>query len=227
MDLINFMNSISLTIITLNQPGITDFAAARNAELARAKTEWVLFVDSDEKISPALKDEITRICNLESNIYSAYYIPRLDIFLGRELRHGETGHAKFIRLAKKDFGSWIRPVHEIWTRRSGSSSARVGTLTNHLLHTPHESVQSFLDKINKYSTLEAEYRYKEGVRSSLFKIWFYPLAKFKYNYVLRLGFLDGVPGIIMAIMMSFHSYLTWTKLYLLQNKRHLEHSREI
>jgi len=212
----------NLTIITLNQPNITDFAAARNAELAGVKTEWVMFVDSDEKITSALKAEIISAINdQQSTIYSAYYIPRLDTFLGHELHHGETGHAKFIRLAKKDFGTWQRPVHEQWVpvgARRGSP-AKIGTLANPLLHTPHESVQTFLDKINLYSTIDAEYRYKEGVKSSLWKIAIYPIAKFKWNYIFRLGFLDGVPGTIMAIMMSFHSYLTWTKLYLLWHKK--------
>lgn len=207
----------NLTIITLNRPDITDFAAARNAELAKAKTDWVLFVDSDEKITPDLKAEI--LTAIKSSKYSAYYIPRQDTFLGRILRHGETGHAKFIRLAKKDFGKWERPVHEVWLARRSHGGGGVGTLVNPLLHTPHESIASFLEKINKYSSLEADYRYAHGVKSSLFKIWFYPLAKFKYNYIFRLGFLDGVPGCIMAIMMSFHSYLTWTKLYLLWHKK--------
>jgi glycosyltransferase involved in cell wall biosynthesis len=213
----------NLTIITLNQPNITDFAAAHNAELAKAKTPWVLFVDSDEKITPALKEEILSITsNLSPNLYDAYYIPRLDTFLGKQLHHGETGNAKFIRLARKDFGSWIRPVHEVWQPRRGESMyspAKIGILTNPLLHTPHSSISSFLEKINKYSTIEAEYRYKEGIRSNLFKIWLYPFAKFKWNYFYRLGFMDGVPGTIMAIMMSFHSYLTWTKLYLLWHKK--------
>jgi glycosyltransferase involved in cell wall biosynthesis len=207
----------NLTIITLNQPSLTDFAAARNVELKKAKTEWVLFVDSDEKITPALKQEITDICNLTSNDYDAYYLRRLDTFLGRELRHGETDHAKFIRLARKDFGHWERPVHEVWV-----GTGKVGELKNPLLHHPHPTIASFLEKINRYSSLEAEYRFKEGKHSSLLKIWLYPLAKFKYNYFFRLGCLDGVPGIIMAGMMSFHSYLTWTKLYLLQHNRHPE-----
>lgn len=204
----------NLTIITLDQPDITDFAAARNAALAKAKTEWVLFIDSDEKITPELKSEITNICNLESNVYSAYYITRLDTFLKRQLRYGEPGHTKLIRLAKKDFGQWVRPVHEVW-----EGQGKVGTLTHPLLHSPHTTVASFLDKINRYSTLEAQYRFKLGIKSSIWKIAIYPIAKFKYNYLLRQGFRDGVPGTIMAIMMSFHSYLTWTKLFLLQKKQ--------
>lgn len=209
------MTTPNLTIITLNQPNITDFAAARNIELAKAKTPWVLFLDSDETLSPELEVEILSTINdPQSTIYSAYYLHRLDTFLGRKLRHGETGSAKFIRLARRDFGQWVRPVHEIWIGKG-----RVGELNNPLLHTPHENINSFLAKINTYSTLDAQYRYEQGIKSSLWKIAFYPIIKFTWNYLFKLGFLDGTPGIIMAMMMSFHSYLTWTKLFLLQQKK--------
>ena len=204
----------NLTIITLNTPDITDFAAARNAELAKAKTDWVLFLDADETLSPELETEIASILNQESSIYSAYSIPRLDTFLGRELRHGEPGHTRLVRLARKDFGHWVRPVHEVW-----QGHGRVGQLQNPLLHRSHPTITAFLDKINRYSSLAAEYRHSQGIKSSLFKIALYPIAKFKWNYLFKLGFLDGVPGTIMAIMMSFHSYLTWTKLYMLWHKK--------
>lgn len=202
----------NLTIITLNQPDIKNFTSVRNAELAKVKTDWVLFIDSDEKITPELKEEIIKA--ISTNDYDAYYLRRLDNFLGRQLRHGETGNAKFIRLGRKDFGCWVRPVHEKW-----EGSGRVGTLKNPILHDAHPTISSFLDKINKYSTLEAEYRFALGKKSSLWKILIYPFAKFKLNYFVRLGFRDGVPGAIMAAMMSFHSYLTWTKLYLLWHKK--------
>lgn len=204
----------NLTHITLDLPNITDFAAARNAALAKAKTEWVLFLDSDEKLTPALENEISSIVHRPSSIYNAYSLKRLDTFLGRELHHGETGHSRFIRLARHDFGQWVRPVHEVWT-----GQGKVGQLMNPILHTPHPTISSFLAKINHYSTIEAQYRYGQRIRSSLFKIAFYPLAKFILNYLLRLGFLDGAPGLIMALMMSFHSYLTWTKLYILWHKK--------
>lgn len=203
----------NLIIITLNTPDITDFAAARNAELAKAKTEWVLFLDSDERLSPELEAEILQAVSRKPYAFDAYSIPRLDTFLGRQLRHGEPGHTRLIRLARKDFGRWERPVHEVW-----HGKGRVGELQNPLLHHSHESISSFLDKINRYSTIDAQYRYDQGIKSSLWKIAAYPIAKFKWNYLIRLGFLDGVPGTIMAIMMSFHSYLTWTKLYLLQKQ---------
>jgi glycosyltransferase involved in cell wall biosynthesis len=205
----------NLTIITLNHPDITDFATTRNAELAKAKTPWVLFLDSDEALSPELEQEIaSTIHHPQSTIYSAYSTPRLDTFLGRYLHHGEPGHTRLIRLAHQNFGKWVRPVHEQWVGKG-----KIGHLAHPLIHHSHKSIATFLDKINLYSTLEAEYRFKQGIRSSLFKIAMYPIAKFKWNYIFKLGFLDGVPGTIMAIMMSFHSYLTWTKLYLLWHKK--------
>lgn len=204
----------NLTIITLSAPGITDFATARNTELAKVKTDWALFLDSDEIISQELEQEIQQAISRKPYAYDAYSIPRLDTFLGRQLRHGEPGHTRIIRLAHKDFGQWVRPVHEKWV-----GDGTVGKLNHPLLHHSHESISAFLDKINRYSTLESNYRYQQKIKSSLFKIIVYPLAKFKYNYLLRLGLLDGVQGAIMAIMMSFHSYLTWTKLYLLWHKK--------
>ena len=202
----------NLTIITLNSPNITDFAEARNKELAKAKTPWVLFVDSDEVITKELESEIESAVRADQ--YDAYYLKRRDIFLGRELHHGETGSAKFIRLARKDFGKWVRPVHEEWV-----GEGRVATLNHPLHHHSHPDISTFLDKINLYSTIDAEYRHKVGMKSSLSKIAIYPIIKFKLNYLLKLGFLDGLPGLIMAMMMSFHSYLTWTKLYLLWHKK--------
>lgn len=201
-----------LSIITLSEQNITDFASARNKAIDGADSEWVLFVDSDEKITPSLKTEVLEA--IESNEYVAYYVKRLDTFLGRELHHGETGGAKFVRLARKSYGKWVRPVHETWV-----GSGKVGRLKSPLLHESHQSITSFLDKINLYSTLDAQYRFEQGIKSSIFKIWMYPFAKFKINYFFKLGFLDGTPGTIMAIMMSFHSYLTWTKLYLLWHKK--------
>jgi len=203
----------NLTIITLKSDYIADFAASRNAELAKAKTPWVLFLDSDETLTPELEQEIQLAVSRKPYAYDAYYLHRLDTFMGRQLHRGETGHAKFIRLAKKDFGKWERPVHEVW-----GGQGKVGELKNPLLHNAHPTISSFLDKINTYSTIEAKYRFDQGKKSSLWRIALYPILKFKLNYFWRLGFLDGTPGAIMAIMMSFHSYLTWTKLFLLQQK---------
>jgi glycosyltransferase involved in cell wall biosynthesis len=205
------MNNKLLTVITLDEPFINDFAAARNQKLADVKTPWVLYLDSDEMIPPELEQEINKALTGE---YDGYLIPRRDIFLGQELRYGETGHTKLIRLARRGTGNWIRPVHEVWQVKG-----KIGELRHAIIHTPHQSIASFLRKIDRYSTLDAEYRYSEGVRSSIVRIMLYPAGKFLRNYIVLQGFRDGAPGLIMGLMMSFHSYLTWAKLYLLWRKK--------
>lgn len=214
----------NLTILTLDTPNITDFAKARNDLLKVAKKpahnashsdaggDWILFLDTDENLTPELQAEIEQA--IRSSAFNAYSIPRLDSFLGRELMHGEAGHTRLVRLARRSWGQWVRPVHEKWT-----GPGPIGILHNPILHTPHDSISSFLTKIDHYSSLDAQYRYTQKQYSSLLKIWLYPLAKFKLNYFLRLGILDGIPGLIHAIMMSFHSYLTHAKLYLLWHKK--------
>jgi len=193
-----------------------DFAQQRNFGLSKAKSEWLLFVDSDEVVSSQLAEEIRRVVRISNDQYpmtNGYYVKRKDFVFGKWLEHGETANVKLLRLAKRDAGKWERSVHEVW-----DIHGHVGELVNPLLHYPHPTVREFIDDINWYSRINAKLLQKEGKKSSLFEIVFYPIAKFKQNYILRLGFLDGTPGILMAILMSFHSFFTRAKLYLLWKK---------
>jgi glycosyltransferase involved in cell wall biosynthesis len=192
-----------------SHPLAGDFATQRNFGLSKARGEWVLFVDSDEIVAPALAQEVkTRI--KDSGI-AGYYIPRNDILCGKTLTHGEVGGMRLLRLAKKDAGRWVRPVHEVWDIK-GKTSA----LTQPLLHYPHPDVAQFLSDIDSYSTVNANYFYAQHKHTQPWQIVVYPVAKFFLNYVWRLGFLDGMQGAIVAFMMSFHSFLTRAKLYQLQ-----------
>lgn len=185
-----------------------DFAAQRNFGLAKAKGEWVLFVDSDEVVTPQLAAEIQSVGGS-----SGYYIRRLDYLFGRWLNHGETSRVRLLRLARKGAGKWIRSVHEIW-----NVEGETGQLSHPLLHYPHPNVAQFLDSINRYSTLNARYLHARGIHASWWQIGAYPKAKFFVNYLWYLGFLDGTAGAVVAIMMSFHSFLTRAKLYLLWHR---------
>ncbi len=207
------INSLSFAdeLLIEEHPHIDNFSLIRNKALLRASHEWVLFVDDDELVSPLLAKEIKQA--IQNSKIKGYFLFRWDFFLGRQLKHGENGKLKFLRLARKSAGTFNRPVHEVWLVKG-----KLGTLRNPLLHQPHVSIASFLSKINRYSNLDAQYRFEKGFRSNLFKLSFYPFFKFVFNYFFRLGFLDGTPGLIMAVMMSFHSFQTWTKLYLLQHQ---------
>lgn len=186
-----------------------DFAAQRNFGLGKAKGEWVLFIDSDEIVSPGLAREIQKVVAIDC---AGFYLKRQDWLFGRKLLHGETSGGRFLRLARKDAGKWVRPVHEVWKIKG-----LTGTLDTPLDHFPHPNVAQFIDAVNRYSTINAKYLYDQHISVPWWHIPAYPVAKFLVNYVWRRGFLDGTQGAIVAIMMSMHSFLTRSKLWLLRH----------
>lgn len=193
-----------------SHPLNNNFSAQRNFGLDKASGEWVLFVDADERASESLASEILNLINDTSGEYDGFYIKRLDTIWGKLLRRSEAGKVKPLRLAKKEKGRWVGKVHERW-----EIEGPVGELNNHLDHYPHPTATEFLADINFYSTLRAQELFEQRVRISGRQILAYPIGKFLQNYFLKLGFLDGIPGFLVATMMSFHSFLNRSKLWLL------------
>lgn len=187
------------------RPSAADFASQRNFALRKAKGKWVLFIDADERVTESLKKEILAV--LDRADISGYRLKRDDVFLGKRLHYGETANVKLIRLARKEAGSWTRPVHEIWDIKG-----RVGELNQPLLHYPHGSIAEFIEEINTYSQIEAGFRKDRGESTTFIELIFFPVGKFIQNYFLRLGILDGFVGFIVAYMMSLHSLLVRLKL---------------
>lgn len=133
---------------------------------------------------------------------------------GKELRYGEMGNIKLLRLAKKNAGEWKGKVHEKWF-----VEGKIAQLQNPLTHFPHQSMTEFLQEINFYTGLRAKELYERGIKVPWWSIIVYPKGKFLINYFIKRGFLDGLEGFIFAIMMSFHSFLVRGKLWLLWQKK--------
>lgn len=193
-----------------------EFSKQRNFGLQQAQSEWVLFVDADERVTNDLKNEITHLIKERGRgkQLHGYFVKRRDFMWGRELKHGETGSIKLLRLARKDAGRWEGAVHEEWKIKG-----KTDELKNPLFHYPHQTTAEFLQEINFYTTIRAQELYQQGVKVRWHEIILYPKAKFIYNYFIKMGFLDGLPGFIFAFLMSFHSFLVRGKLWLLWKKR--------
>jgi len=192
--------------------GDDDFSKRRNFGLEKAGNEWVLFVDADERVSLYLQKDIKNAITQEESV--GYYLKRQDYLWGKPLLHGETAHVALLRLGKKTAGRWSGAVHEVW-----DITGKTSLLPNALDHYPHQTITEFLTEINQYTTLRAQELHKKGVTVSWLEIIIYPKGKFVLNYLFRLGFLDGIHGLVFAILMSFHSFLVRGKLWTLWQKK--------
>jgi glycosyltransferase involved in cell wall biosynthesis len=194
------------------QRKLTNFSDQRNYGLRIAKNDWVLFIDADEIVPEELKEEIIEKLK-EKNTTNGFKCRRTDYLWGKEIKYGDGKNSYYIRLANKNFGKWVGKVHEVWTIKG-----RVDSLQATLKHYPHQTLSEFLEEINNYSTLRANELYSQGERSSWLHSILFAKGKFIHNYIIAGGFLDGVPGVVRACMMSFYSFLTRAKLFLLWQK---------
>lgn len=190
-----------------------DFSSQRNFAISKATKEWVMFLDADERISEELKNEMIGKLNF-SNQYDGYEIKRLDVMWKKKILHGEQGNIKLLRLFKKDKGKSLGKVHE-----EIKVKGKIGQLNNSIAHYPHQVVAEFLRELNLYSSIRAMALYDKGVKTNWFLILCYTKGKFIKNYFFLRGFLDGIQGLVLAILMSMHSFLTRSKLWLLCRKK--------
>lgn len=190
-----------------------DFAAQRNFAISKVDKDWTLFVDADERIPEELKNEIIGKLNFNS-LVDGYKIKRTDVMWGKKIKYGEQGNIKLLRLFKKEKGKCFGKVHE-----EIKVKGKVESLNNAMLHYPHQTIKEFLSELNLYSTIRSTELYDKGVKTNWFLLLCFTKAKFFKNYIFLLGFLDGIRGFILAILMSMHSFLTRGKLWLICRKK--------
>ncbi|MGB8844380.1 MAG: glycosyltransferase family 2 protein, partial [Terracidiphilus sp.] len=187
------------------------FAAQKNSAIAHATGDWILSLDADEEVSPELAQEIRTLLAGEPG-FSAYRIPRLNHFLGCPLRHGGYWPDPKLRLFRRGTAQFAdRPVHESM-EMIGQATGPVGRLKGHLIHHCYPTLSDYVEHMNHYSSIAAEALVASGrARTSWpWLAWnglLNPAATFVYNYIFRLGFLDGRAGLLQHVNHSF--YINW------------------
>lgn len=199
------LNSKNRNVKVFNRGLNNDFSAQRNFGISKVSNDLVFWLDADEYPNKKL---IGFLNHIDKHKYNNYSFKRQDIFLGNTLKHGETASLKFTRLFNKNFGKFDGQVHETWV--SVKPTKETGLVIN---HNSHKNLKSFMEKIDFYSTIRSQELFDQKVSTNLFEIIFFPIGKFLQNYIFRLGFLDGTPGIIMALCLSFHVFLNKSKLW--------------
>ena len=184
------------------------YGPQKNFAVAQAVHDWVLCVDADERVSPELAGAIRGAFAAGVPAVAGYAIARRNRFLGRWLAHGEGYPDRNVRLFDRRHARWSDdPVHEKVVARG-----RVERLAGDLMHFSAESIDAYIAKQNRYTTLQAEALHAAGETASGARIALSPLARFVRFYVMKLGFLDGAAGFAHIAIGAFASFLKYAKL---------------
>lgn len=183
--------------------GYSDF---KNWAIPQARHPWVLIVDADERVTPELAAEIHEILAVPPDDLDGYWIYRQNHFMGREIKHCGWDTDKVFRLLRRDKCRYrMCRVHE----EIEVDPQRAGKLKHRLKHYTYWSYDQYFEKYVKYTRLGAQDMWDAGKRTSFLAMFSRPFLRFLQLYIIRRGFLDGLPGLQICMLQSF--FVTFVK----------------
>jgi glycosyltransferase involved in cell wall biosynthesis len=190
------------------------FGPQKQFAVDQASHDWVLCIDADERVSGRLQEGIRTVLAAVSPAPTsgAYRFARCNRFMGRYLKHGEGYPDWSLRLFDRRRARWSDdPVHE-----RVIATGEIGTLQGDLLHASAESLELYLAKQNRYSSLAADAALARGERATALHLVLSPLLRFIKFYAFRLGFLDGLPGLVHILVGCTASFAKYAKMLAFQ-----------
>ncbi|RLA86420.1 MAG: glycosyltransferase family 2 protein [Deltaproteobacteria bacterium] len=186
----------------------TNYRDEYNYAIELTTNKWVMFLDSDEEVTPELADEIRRELAREEE-WAGYLVPRMTHYLGRWIKHGGWYPDYKLRIFDKTRGRWEGKAFDPRVRVEGA----VKKLRNPCLHYSFRNLDHHLSKMAVYTELFAEEAIKRGKKFGIWDLLLRPPLRFLRNYLLRGGFLDGIPGLVAASMASYYVFLKYAKIW--------------
>ena len=184
------------------------YAAQKNFGIGLARGAWVLSLDADETVSPALRAEIEDVVARDGP-GDGYEVPRRNVFWGRWVRHGGLYPDWQLRLFRRGRGRFgERAVHE-----SVRVDGVVGRLRGHLEHASYRDVGDFLARADRYASLAADDWVAQGRRVRAWDFLVRPLGRFLGMYVVGGGFLDGARGFLLAALYAYYVLIRSIKIW--------------
>ncbi len=189
-------------------------AAQSNWAIPQAAHEWILFVDADERVTDELREEVQHLL-VKGPERDGYFIYRRNFVFGKEIKHGGWDRDKTTRFFHRDrCRKENREVHADF-----KINGEPGYLKGKLLHYTYHNFDQYFEKFGRYTTWAANDLYKNGKKVSLINLFFRPAFGFMKRYILRLGFLDGALGLILAMLSAFATFTKYAKLWLMRLKK--------
>ena len=183
-----------------------NFSNQKNHALQFAEGEWILFLDADERIPYALKDEI--LTAIKSEKYNGYKLVFPHFYMNRFLFNHDD---RVTRLVKRNNCRFEGTVHEKLI-----VDGKIGLLNNFVLHFTYKGLAHYISKKDKYAWFQAQQLFEKGKKATYFNLIFKPFYRFFSSYIKRKGFLDGVPGLAVASINAYGVFSRYVKLMLLQ-----------
>ena len=192
----------------IHQHGFDGHIQQKNRAIDLCSNDWVFCIDADEVVTDELKDSILKIDTAKTEFYG-FAVPRKVFYLGKWINHGGWYPDYKIRFFNRKFGKWggVNPHDAVIVQ------GKTSVLKGDLQHYSYENVSAHLNQVNKFTDIMAREYEALGKKPSIINLTIRPFFKFFKMYFLKLGFLDGIRGFIIAIIASFYVFMKFVKLF--------------
>ena len=186
-------------------------ASQKNWAIPQAKNEWILLLDADEIVTPELKEEIEKILDSEPE-ESAFRVYRQNYFMGKKMNHSGLNTDKVMRLFKRDENRY----EDKYVHATLLSDGITGTLKHKIIHNTYDSFDEHIEKINRYAWWSAKDHINKNSNPNLYHFMVKPVWSFFWHYIVRGGFLDGIPGLVYSFTIMYGVFTRYVKIWMLK-----------
>lgn len=187
----------------------------RNFAVSKTKGDWILVLDPDERMTKSLWEKLIEV--KEKNKYVAVNIPRKNIFFGKWITHTNWWPDRHVRFFQKDKVKWTNEIHA-YPEVLGETFKLPAKEDFAILHFGYQSIEDFISRQSRYSTVKAQHLFEGGVRFSWVNFFWNPIREFLVRYIRHLGFLDGFYGLALTYLMMIYQLEVAIKLWELEKK---------
>ena len=191
-----------------------DFSTQKNVAIDMATHDWIYILDADERVTDALRNEILNF-DFKNNDNVGFYVKRNFYFLGKKIKYSGWQRDKVVRLFDRKFCKYNGvPVHELI-----EAKGKLGYFKGTVDHFSYRDFDHYISKLNQYATLQAQNLHQENKKVTAYHLFVKPPVRFVIHYIIRLGFLDGFAGFLIAKTQAYAVLTRYIKLWLLNNKK--------
>ncbi len=194
--------------VNLIQRVFDDFSTQKNYAIKKAKHDWIYVLDADERVTPALEKEILKAVENPKE-FVGFYIRRTFYFMNKKINYGGVQRDKVVRLFLKSKCKYNGDfVHELIEPKG-----ELGFLKKKIDHFSYRDFDQYILKLNHYAALKTKQLHNQGKKVNAFHVLVKPTARFFIHYIIRLGFLDGFAGFVIAKTMAYGVLVRYIKLW--------------